>query len=81
MDLLLKPDLREFIQSRMKTGRYCSETEVVEEALRLLEQALGMYALDLETLRSQIAEGLTSLDRGEGTDGDDFFDDLDASLR
>ena len=34
----LTPHLEEFIQNKVKTGRYSSPSEVIREAVRLLEE-------------------------------------------
>jgi antitoxin ParD1/3/4 len=41
-------------------GRYASASEVVREALRLLEEQEGLRALKLQELRKLIQEGIDS---------------------
>lgn len=65
---------------KVTSGRYNSASEVVREALRLLEQQEKMRAAQLGELRGRIDEGLASLDRGEGIDGDEFMADLISGL-
>jgi len=69
----LTPQLGRFVHRKVTTGRYNSASEVVREALRLLEQQEKMRAAQLGELRRRIDEGVASLDRGEGTDGDEFM--------
>jgi len=38
MNVLLAPELERFVQSKIESGRFRSAVEVVEEALRLLDQ-------------------------------------------
>ena len=45
---------------------YNSASEVMREALRLLEERDAMQAIRLESLRQDINKGLDSLERGEG---------------
>ena len=69
MNVSLTPELEKLVQEKVKTGRYNSASEVVREALRLLEEQDQLRALRLEEVRKKIAEGLEALDRGEGMDG------------
>jgi antitoxin ParD1/3/4 len=80
MNVSLTPELEQLIQDRVKTGRYHSASEVVREALRLLEDRDELRRLRLADLRQKVATGLESLDRGEGLDGETVFDELHAGL-
>ncbi len=73
MNVSLTPKLEKMVQAKVKSGRYNSSSEVVREALRLLEQHDHLRTIHLKELRSRIDEGLTSLDRGEGVDGEAFM--------
>ena len=72
MNVDLTPELEQLVQTRLNSGRYHSASEVVREALRLLEQR--------DEVRNQIEEGWQSAQRGEVVDGDQVFDRLDAEL-
>ncbi len=80
MNVHLTPELEQLVQSRVKSGRYNSASEVVREALRLLEQRDEVFTLRKDEIRRQIEEGLQSARRGEFVDGDDVFDRVDAEL-
>ena len=80
MNVNLTPDLEKIVQHKMKTGRYNSAGEVVSEALRLLEERDHRIELRREELRNQIVEGVESLRRGEGVDGEEVFDRLQREL-
>jgi antitoxin ParD1/3/4 len=80
MNVSLTPELEQLIHERVKTGRYHSASEVVREALRLLEDRDELRRLRLADLRQQVATGLEALDRGEGLDGETVFDELHAGL-
>lgn len=67
MNVSLTPALEKLINSRVATGRYGSASEVVREALRLLEQRDGIAQARLKDLRSALDLGIQQLDRGEGT--------------
>jgi len=80
MNVSLTPALEKLVQAKVRTGRYNSASEVVREALRLLEQHDSLRAIHLQELRSRIDEGLGSLDRGEGTDGEKFMQGMLSGL-
>lgn len=73
MNVSLTPELENFVQTKVVSGRYTSASEVVREALRLLEGQDQMRAAQLEEFRSGTDRRLASLDRGEGVDGEAAF--------
>ncbi|MBL8295260.1 MAG: type II toxin-antitoxin system ParD family antitoxin [Bryobacterales bacterium] len=77
MNVHLTQELEHLVQSRVKSGRYASASEVVRDALRLLADRDEMMELRKQELRTKIAQGLDSLQRGEGVDGDEFFAQLE----
>ncbi len=60
MNISLTPHLEEMIREKIASGSYNSASEVVREALRLLEQEDQMRAVKLQKLRNDIREGLES---------------------
>lgn len=66
MNVSLTPQLETFIKQKVDTGMYTSASEVIREALRLLEERDALQAVKLESLREDIEAGVASLDRGEG---------------
>jgi antitoxin ParD1/3/4 len=56
MNISLTPKLEQYIRTKVESGRYLSASEVVREALRLLEQKDKR----LEELRAEIKKGLNS---------------------
>lgn len=72
MNVHLTPELESLVQSKVKTGRYGSASEVVREALRLLEQRDHVRRIQIQGLRKKINAGWSSLE-GERIDGEDFF--------
>ena len=60
----LTPDLVELIEAKVASGRYASTSEVVREALRLLERADRHDAEELLRLREAWEEGVASGDAG-----------------
>ena len=49
-----------FIKQRVDSGRYSSASEVIRDALRLLEEREEMRMLQLQSLQQQIEEGKNS---------------------
>lgn len=50
----------QFIRTQVETGRYASASEVVREALRVLEGRERLREIQLEEYRAQIREGMES---------------------
>lgn len=76
MNVSLTPELEKYIQAKVETGRYTSASEVVREALRLLEQKEQEREKALKEFQAELDRRIDSLDRGEGIDGEEFFADL-----
>ncbi|MGO9520408.1 MAG: type II toxin-antitoxin system ParD family antitoxin [Candidatus Korobacteraceae bacterium] len=81
MNVNLTPELEALVQNKVKAGRYNSASEVVREALRLFEERDRIRELQIRELRKRINEGWTSLERGEGVDGGEFFKLLEREER
>jgi antitoxin ParD1/3/4 len=77
MNIHLTTELEQLVQTKVKSGRYNSASEVVREALRLLEERDQLLELRKEAIRQQIDAGWESLRRGEGVDGEAFFAELE----
>jgi antitoxin ParD1/3/4 len=80
MNVHLTPELEQLVKDRVSTGRYNSASEVVREALRLLEEQEQVKQLRLQKLRSGIQAGWDSLRSGEGVDGEEFLSSLAAGI-
>lgn len=64
MNVSLTPQLEQFVAAKVESGRYTSASEVVREALRLLEeqeQARGAF-------HQELGRRLAALDRGAHVD-------------
>jgi len=68
MNVSLTPDLEKFISGKVESGRYNSASEVVREALRLLEEHDQARAARLTEFNEELSRRLDSLDRGEHVD-------------
>lgn len=73
MNVSLTPELENFVQTKVKSGRYNSASEVVREALRLLEDHEKARAAQLQEFRSELDRRLAFLDRGKGVEGEEAF--------
>ena len=65
-----------FVQAQLASGRYNNASEVVRDALRLMEDRERKLA----ALDAAIERGLADIETGRVHDLDDAFDELDAEL-
>ena len=65
MNVSLTPELEQLVQKKVQSGRYLSASEVVREALRLMEDRDHLQELKLEELRRFVGVGIEQADRGE----------------
>jgi antitoxin ParD1/3/4 len=65
MNVSLTPELEKFVSAKVGSGRYNSASEVVREALRLLEEHDSARAAQLAEFNGELGRRLASLDRGE----------------
>ena len=65
MNVSLTPELERFVNCKVRTGRYNSASEVVREALRLLEQHEQARTTQLGEFNRGLARRLSTLDRSE----------------
>ena len=72
----LTPELSAFLQSRVSSGRYQTTSEVVREALRLLERQEQERDQAFQQLKAKLERGAAPAERGELLDGDEVFDEL-----
>lgn len=64
MNISLTPHLDELVKGKVESGLYNSVSEVMRDALRLLEERDQLRDLRLEELRRDIQKGI---DSGEAT--------------
>lgn len=60
MNVNLTPQLEELVRAKVASGMYSSASEVVREALRLMDEQDRLRAAKLEQLREDIRQGLVS---------------------
>lgn len=65
MNVSLTPELEKFVAGKVESGRYTSASEVVREALRLLEQHDRARGAELAAFNRELGARLGALDRGE----------------
>jgi antitoxin ParD1/3/4 len=65
-----------FIADLLNTGLYQSQSEIVREGLRLLQEREELKNLRLAELRREIALGSGQADRGEFVDGEKTFAEI-----
>ena len=76
MNIHLTPELEQLVQGKVQSGRYNSASEVVREALRLMEER----DLRKQELRQRLTRSLESQRQGKLVDGEAVFDRLEAEL-
>ena len=84
MNFALTKDLEQFIEERLRRGRYPSAEDVVRAGFASLRQQEAIESLsagEIEAIfpdiRARIAQGLEEARIGKLTDGDAFFDQLE----
>ena len=60
MNVNLTPQLEELVRSKVASGLYTSASEVVREALRLMEEQDRLREAKLAQLRNDVRQGLAS---------------------
>ena len=69
MNVSLTPELEQIVNFKVQSGLYNSASEVVREAIRLLQQRDEMRELKLDALRQEIQKGIDDLEAGRFGDG------------
>ena len=58
--------LDQFVERQVSSGRYSNASEIVREALRLLEEQEQERRTKLKALRQAALQGFRQIDQGEG---------------
>jgi antitoxin ParD1/3/4 len=80
VNVSLTPELDAFLQARVKSGRYQTTSEVVREALRLLERKEAERDEAFQLLKAKLKRGALQAERGELLDGEEVFEELRALI-
>jgi len=81
MNVSLTPELEELVRKKVESGMYLSASEVVRDALRLLDEQDRLRQARLDELRKEIAVGVAQADRGELVSAEAAFDSVRNRLR
>jgi antitoxin ParD1/3/4 len=73
MNVSLKPDVQKLIDERVNSGKYSSPEEVVEAAVRALDQLETFGDFEAGELDRLVAEGERSIERDGTLDGEEAF--------
>jgi len=69
MNVSLTPELDRFVAGKVESGLYTSASEVVREALRLLEEHDRARTAQIAAFNQELGARLASLDCGQYVDG------------
>lgn len=81
MNVSLTLELEQFIKDKVNSGKYNSVSEVIGEALRLLDERDRFQEQRLAELKAKIREGIEASERGEVVDGEEVFAELEEDIR
>lgn len=81
MSITLNPEQETIVTNLIASGSFQSADEVLQVALKLLETERQSYQAWVVQTRDLVKEGIESLDRGEGVDGETVVNGLLAKLR
>jgi antitoxin ParD1/3/4 len=76
VNISITPELDAFLRDRVNSGRYQTTSEVVREALRLLERHEQEREEAFHQLKAKLEEGARQAERGELIDEDEVFSEL-----
>jgi antitoxin ParD1/3/4 len=76
VNISITPELDAFLSSRVQSGRYQTTSEMVREALRLLERQKQERDTAVERLKAKLQRSAAQAERDELLDGDEVFDEL-----
>ena len=68
VNVSVTPELEQFVATKVASGRYNSASEVVREALRLLEEHDHARSAQIAAFNQELGQRLASLDRREQVD-------------
>ena len=81
MSITLNSEQETIVANLIATGSFQTADEVLQVALKMLETERKSYESWVLENRDRVREGIESLDRGEGVDGETVVNELLAKLR
>ena len=76
MSINLTPDQEQIVQTKLQAGKYRSVEEVLETALRLLDEYDQADAHWVETMRDKIDAAIATSERTPPIDGESFVNQI-----
>lgn len=76
MNVSLTPELKRFVEDKVKRGEFRSANEVVCAGLQLLRERDAEYQAQLDVLRRTVGEGIDQARRERTRDGFEVFADV-----
>lgn len=73
LNVRLTPKQSDFVRRQVREGKYRSQSDVLREGLRRLEDDQRFFVSSVRELREKIAEGLADVEAGRVVDGPAFF--------
>ena len=64
MNVSLTPKLEKFVRTQVRSGEFNNASEVVREALRLLQERRALHRMKLKLLREELQKGEADLATG-----------------
>ncbi len=81
MNIPFTPELEQFIESQITSGKYTSTEEVIIAAIKLLKERERIYKGRFEELKQEIMVGVEASERGEVVDAELVFAELEEDIR
>ncbi|MEH1768192.1 ribbon-helix-helix domain-containing protein [Nostoc sp.] len=81
MSITFSPEQEQIIRVLLATGQFKNVDEVIQTALHLLAEETLSQQVWLEETRTKIDEGIASLEKREGIDGETFVNQLLTQLK
>lgn len=81
LNVSLTPTLRNYVRSRVKSGRYESASEVVRDSLRALQERERASETFWVDVRTKLDVARRDVDEGRTEDGESAMDEVLAELK
>lgn len=80
MQIVLPPEVKDFVQRQLASGKYATETDVILAGVRLLEQQEDIYQGRLQELQQDALVGWEAVQQGKVADGSTAIANIQARL-